>query len=262
MTGNSFKWDPERYQECSSQQFNLGIMAIDRLAPIGRERILEIGSGNGLVTIELARTVPNGSVVGIEISEEMYRKAIINIDVHAISNIQLRNMNALEIDFTEEFDAVFSNSAIHWIEDQRRIYEIIFKSLHPGGRIMIQTGMKERNRLVDTVIALYQSGRYQAHLSKVRLPWKYLTPEEIEEVLSDVGFRKISVESVPFTHKFDDEKQLAGYFESAALVPFLSAFPEDQKDGFKEFFLKSFLKLNNGGTDLSMTRLFISAFRP
>ena len=262
MNGTAYLWEPDRYQDFSTPQFRLGGMAVERLAPAAHERILEIGSGNGLVTIELARKIPRGSIVGIEISKEMYLKALKNVEEHSLTNIDLRNMDALDIRFAGEFDAVFSNSAIHWIEDQRRIYELIFESLKPGGRIMIQTGMKELNRLTDAFIAMYRSGKYQSFMSGVRIPWKFLTPDETEQLLSGIGFERISVEAVPYRHRFDSAEQLSGYLESAALVPFLSILPDDQKAGFKEFVLATYLSLNQGSTDLSMMRLFISARRP
>jgi trans-aconitate 2-methyltransferase len=138
MDGNILQWNAELYQDSSSLQFQLGLLAIERLNPRDREQILDIGCGNGLLTIELAKRIPSGRVTGVEVSSEMITKAADNISRHGVSNVRFLNMNALDISFESEFDAVFSNSAIHWIHDQETIYGLIFKSLAGSGRIMIQ----------------------------------------------------------------------------------------------------------------------------
>ena len=62
MNEQGFRWDAELYQNSSKWQFDLGMMAIERLAPIDGERILEIGCGNALTTIEIAKRIPNGFI--------------------------------------------------------------------------------------------------------------------------------------------------------------------------------------------------------
>ena len=68
MSEKNLKWDAELYKGSSAVQYKLGLMAIERLEPVDKEKILEIGSGNAMLTIEIARYIPNGSITAIEIS--------------------------------------------------------------------------------------------------------------------------------------------------------------------------------------------------
>jgi len=115
MDNATLKWDPAYYQNHSRVQYTLGQMVIERLDPQDGERILEIGCGNGLLTIELARKVPNCEMVSVEISQAMCAQARANFEAEGIANVTLLNMDALDIAFDAEFDAFYCNSAIHWI---------------------------------------------------------------------------------------------------------------------------------------------------
>lgn len=77
-----------------------------------------------------------------------------------------------------EYDMLFLNSAIHWIQDLDALYGKIYRSLKPGGRIMVQTGLKENNRLYETIYAMLQVKRYKPLYRSISWPWKFLTRED------------------------------------------------------------------------------------
>jgi len=142
MPNKSFKWDAKLYQESSSFQFNLGLIAIEKLNPKGNENILEIGCGNAKLTIELAKKIPSGKMTAIELSEDMVNQAEENLNKQQVKNVKIVNMDAININYENQFDAVFSNSAIHWIKNLKTMYNLIYKSLKKKSRILIQTGLK------------------------------------------------------------------------------------------------------------------------
>ena len=59
------QWNPNDYHQHSSQQQKWARDILDRLALAGHEQILDIGCGDGKITAEVARCVPNGFVVGL-----------------------------------------------------------------------------------------------------------------------------------------------------------------------------------------------------
>ena len=65
------KWNAKAYKEASHHQFKWGLELLDKLELKGNERVLDIGCGDGKLTIEIAKRVPDGYVVGIDNSEEM-----------------------------------------------------------------------------------------------------------------------------------------------------------------------------------------------
>jgi trans-aconitate 2-methyltransferase len=72
------KWNPREYNCYSSHQKQWGMELVAKLSLHGNERLLDLGCGDGKVTSEIARRLPQGSVTGLDISREMVDFAIEN----------------------------------------------------------------------------------------------------------------------------------------------------------------------------------------
>ena len=157
-----------------------------------------------------------------------------------------------------EFNAVFSNSAIHWIKKQEMIYELIYNSLKDNGRIQIQTGLKKINPYSQALINV--GIEYREYLKNFKPPWRFLTKQETEKILRELNFKNISVEIYPYIAKFDTIAGIGNYFKAAGFVPFSEHLPKHLHNEFIEKFKKEILKINQPNPlELKMDRLFISA---
>ncbi len=262
MTEKNFKWDAELYQKSSSYQYALGIMAIERLKPSDNEHILEIGCGNAMISIEIAKKIPNGKITAIDLSKEQCEQARINISNNNIKNIDIININALEITYENQFDAVFSNSAIHWIKNFELMYELIYNSLKNDGRMMIQTGLNENNVLFQVIADLIRIRDFREYLAKFSMPWRFLSVKQTEKILEDNNFKNILVEPYKFEMNFKSEEEVINYCKAAALVPFLSLIPEEIEGNFMEIFKEIYFKINQSNPlVITMSRIFINGIK-
>ena len=66
-------WNPKDYHKNSSEQQKWGLELLNKIAFSGNERVLDIGCGDGKLTMEIANRVRHGSVLGIDKSEDMIR---------------------------------------------------------------------------------------------------------------------------------------------------------------------------------------------
>ena len=101
--------------------------------------VLDIGSGSGTDLINAARKVgPRGSVIGIDLTDEMIRKGTANLEAAGITNgsVQKSNAEALPIG-DAAVDVVTSNGVINLVPDKKKSFTEIFRVLKPGGRIQI-----------------------------------------------------------------------------------------------------------------------------
>ncbi len=128
-------WDAQRYEENHSYVWRFGTSVLDSLAPRSGERILDVGCGTGQLTAEIAKS--GAYVVGVDRSEEMLRKARENYPTLAFV---LGDATAMR--FSEPFDAVFSNAALHWIKNAQAAVASIAQALRPGGRFVAELGGK------------------------------------------------------------------------------------------------------------------------
>ena len=79
-------------------------------APMGPCRILDIGTGTGLVALMMAQRFPESQVVGIDIDRDATIQAMENVDASPYSErITIINEDATKIDDKEVFDAIVCN---------------------------------------------------------------------------------------------------------------------------------------------------------
>jgi SAM-dependent methyltransferase len=111
--------------------------ALGRLAE--GERVLDLGSGAGTDSLIAAQMVgPEGSVTGIDMTQEMLAKARAAAVAMGVSNVEFVEAEAEHLPFEDaSFDVVISNGVIDLIPDKDAVFSEIFRVLAPGGRIQI-----------------------------------------------------------------------------------------------------------------------------
>ena len=124
-------WNAADYARVGRFVADLGEAALDLLDPKMGERILDIGCGDGALT---HKVVERGvDVIGVDNSPELVAAArAIGLDVI--------EMDAADMAFDAEFDAAFSNAALHWMLDKERVAEATFRALKHGGRYAGEMG--------------------------------------------------------------------------------------------------------------------------
>ncbi len=124
-------WDPERYARNARFVSDLGMPVVHLLAPRPGERILDLGCGDGVLAAKL--TAMGCEVVGVDASE-MQVAAARKLGVDA------RVMAGEALPFREEFDAVFSNAALHWMLRPDEVIAGVWRALRRGGRFVAEMG--------------------------------------------------------------------------------------------------------------------------
>ena len=124
------RWDAACYVRNAVFVPTLGAQVIELLAPQPGERILDLGCGDGRLTEEIARR--GAYVVGVDSSAEM-------IAVARSHNLEVRCIAGEQLGYKQEFDAVFSNAALHWMS-LPDVVQGVFRALKPGGRFVGELG--------------------------------------------------------------------------------------------------------------------------
>ncbi|HVG81375.1 MAG TPA: class I SAM-dependent methyltransferase, partial [Methylomirabilota bacterium] len=125
------RWDPQTYAANARFVAELGQPVVELLAPTPGERILDLGCGDGALTEKLAAL--GCVVVGVDASPEQIAAA-------RARGLDARVMDGQSLDFESEFDAVFSNAALHWMKEPGRVIAGVARALKPGGRFVGEFG--------------------------------------------------------------------------------------------------------------------------
>lgn len=243
-------WDPARYATNAAFVPELGLPVVELLAPEDGERILDLGCGNGVLTEKLVAM--GCRVVGVDASSEQIEAAKQRgLDVHVADGHRLG--------FRGEFDAVFSNAALHWMQQPDAVIAGVCRALKPGGRFVAECGGKGNiDRIVWALFAaLARRGIDGWELS----PWYYPDADEYRGKLEAFGFRVTECRLFPRPTPLPGD--LVPWLETFA-GNFLAALPASDRPVFMaevQDACAPFLKNENGQWNADYVRLRFRAVK-
>ena len=179
------QWDADAYARVGGFVPALGQAALDLLDPQPGEHILDVGCGDGTLTLKIKER--GADVVGIDNNLSM-------IGAARAKGLDARLMDAAELKFAEAFDAAFSNATLHWVLDKERAARAIWFALKNGGRFAGEMGgdgnLRKLREALDDVLVLrgYGPPTYAAN-------W-YPSVEEFVALYEHVGFKDVDARLV------------------------------------------------------------------
>jgi len=180
------RWNAADYIRNAAFVPALGAPLLALLDPQPGEHILDLGCGDGILTAKIAEA--GATVVGVDASEDMIRAARDRgLDAH------VGNGEALA--FGPEFDAAFSNAALHWMLDGKAVAAGVFRALKPGARFVGEMGGQGN-------VAILRAG-IRAELERrgypvpANDPQFYPSPEEFTAIYAAAGFVDIDAKLIP-----------------------------------------------------------------
>lgn len=190
--------DAKTYHLNSQLQWNEAVELLGKCALKGNERVLDIGCGDGKITALIAKLLPQGSVVGVDISPQMIAFARENFPAETYTNLLFIEQNATELPFHEEFDLVFASHSLHWILDLQTALSCISESLKPGGMLMALLPAKLQENGSHSAWHVMQSEKWASYFptNLYKSKWaSYPSVEECSAMLLSVGLEPIYVET-------------------------------------------------------------------
>ncbi len=208
-------WDADIY--CRHADFvpALGRPVLDLLGPRAGERILDLGCGDGTLSVEIAAA--GVTVVGVDSAPSMVERARSRgIDAHVADGQRLG--------FESEFDAVFSNAALHWMRDADAVLAGVARALKPGGRFVGEFG--GHGNVAAVKVALSAVLQRRGIDPRAHLVWYFPTAEAYRERLEAHGFAVSTTELIPRPTPLPTD--MSGWLDTFA-GPLLSALPEAER---------------------------------
>jgi trans-aconitate methyltransferase len=179
-------WSAERYAETAHFVPALGAPVLELLAPLPGERILDLGCGDGVLTEKIAAA--GATVVAVDAGPDMIAAA-------RARGIDARVMDGHKLVFAGEFDAVFSNAALHWMRDQEAVLAGVRRALRPRGRFVAEMG--GHNNTAAIIVALSAVlGRRGLDAHRLS-PWYFPSADAYRRKLEDAGFTVEEIAIIP-----------------------------------------------------------------
>lgn len=245
------RWSPELYDTKAKFVGDLAGEAVDMLDIKPGERILDLGCGDGYLSLKLAEK--GADIVGVDFSPELVTTA-------KSRGIDARHYNGEELDFDNEFDSAFSNAAMHWMKRADTVADGIYRALKKGGRFVGEFAGKRNAEIIRN--AVHESLDTMAIDSKRIDPWYLPDETEYRKVLEQAGF---SVEEVTlFDRPVVIDYHVSDWIRTFG-SPYLALLTEEQKvELLSEVSekIKPFLFGANDKWTIDYTRIRFLAFKP
>jgi trans-aconitate methyltransferase len=178
------RWTSDTYRANAAYVPALGEAVFQLLDPRAGERILDVGCGEGSLTTRIVAA--GATVVGVDASEEMVAAA-------RARGLDARMIDAEQLPFEREFDAVFSNAALHWVRDHDAMLTGVHRALKPGGRFVAEFGGHGNIAAIQVAIRSVLAHRgWETNIHRY-----YATPAEYSARLETHGFSVNHIELMP-----------------------------------------------------------------
>lgn len=214
-------WNAARYDSNARFVSDLGQGVLDWLAPGAGERILDLGCGDGALTEKLVAA--GAEVVGVDGSADMVAAA-------RARGIEARVADGHALDLSPDFDAVFSNAALHWMTDPDAVIAGVSRALKPGGRFVGEFGGHGNVAAIRTALSAVieaEAGQKDAPASI----WYFPTPAEYQARLEAAGFAVQRIALIPRPTPIPSD--MAGWLETLA-APVLAGLPEARRGAVRD----------------------------
>ncbi|MBO9604888.1 MAG: methyltransferase domain-containing protein [Paenibacillaceae bacterium] len=174
-------WNPGHYDTNFAFVSQLGQNTFDRLQPAKGERILDLGCGTGDLTARIA--AEGAETVGYDASPDMIAEAR-----RKFPHLAFEVADGHTFRGRGDFDAVFSNAALHWMTRPEAVVRNVADALRSGGRFVAEFGGKGNvGSIVSAILQVFPD-------AKERFPWYFPSIGEYAQLLERNGFRVLTAE--------------------------------------------------------------------
>ena len=204
----------------------------------GTEAVLDVGCGDGKITAKMAHALPQGRVVGIDISPSMIRTALESFG--KVGNLHFQVGNAAKLGFQNEFDLVTSFTVMMWVLEQEEALRGFAKALKPNGKLWIQMPTGLPAAMQEALGKVLARERWKSYFVGFQPPWRFYGPEEYRALLEKTHFIPTRITVIPKHERFPSRAQFQGFL--GQWFPYLRPVPPDQKEAFLTELLDEYLK--------------------
>lgn len=235
----TYEFDGEKYKAASLHQKEWGQNLISKASLQGNEMILDLGCGDGSLTKQLSLLVPDGKVLGIDASMGMINTA----KKICRANLDFIQMDINNLHFSNEFDLIFSNAALHWVKDHNRLLRNSYAALKKDGIILWDFGGNGNcSNFLEVVRKKMIEDKYIDFFRDFEMPWFMPSKNQYKDLISNIGYSDFTITEVNRDRYFPTSDEMIKWIDQPCIVPFLECLPDILKSTFRKEVVEEMLE--------------------
>jgi trans-aconitate 2-methyltransferase len=257
-------WNPAQYLQYEDARLRPALELAARVPLASPATIADLGCGAGNVARRLAQRWPGAAIVGFDSDEAMLAKA----REHAGERLRFERADLAQWRAASPFDLVYSNAALHWLDDHAVLFPRLAAGVAPGGALAVQmpyNATAPSHALLNEVAA---SARWRDRLARFVRPRPVASPQEYFDWLAP-HVRAVDAWTTEYLQhlprRTDGEHPVLAWMRGTTLLPFTAALDAAAQSEFAaelaQHFARAYPPRGDGSVLYPFRRLFLVAIR-
>lgn len=252
-------WDPAQYLKFAGPRLRPALDLLQRIDLDSPATIYDLGAGAGNVTRLIATRWPQARIVGVDGSAEMLAKAAAESPGIEWRQVDLANWRP-----DRPADLIYSNAALHWLDDHDRLFPAVFAGLAPKGILAVQIprnfGAPSHTSITETA----RNGPWRARLEPLLRPSPVAEPDFYYDLLAPLA-ASLDIWETEYLQVLEGENPVKEWTKGTWLSPLLAALEEPERGRFEAAYAErvaaAYPPRSDGKTLFPFRRMFLIAAR-
>lgn len=262
--GGAPGWDPGQYLKFGGPRARPAADLLARVPVSAPRHIVDLGCGAGNITAILASRWPEAAIVGVDADP-----AMLDCARTAAPGTELAHSGIADWTPGTPPDLIWSNAALHWLDDHEALFPRLMAALAPGGALAVQMprnfGAPSHRAIVEAADAGPWRDRLAPAVARYRAPGPVAEPGDYLAMLAPAA-REVDIWETTYLHVLRGDDPVLDWIAGSALRPVLAPLTEEAERA--AFLADLGMRLRaayppgaDGRTPFPFRRLFIVAIR-
>ena len=259
------RWDPGQYHRFADHRLRPALELLARVPMTDASLVYDLGCGSGKATRIIAERFSGARVAGIDVSNEMLAKA-----AERPSRVEWVQADIAEWEPERAPELIYSNAALHWVDDHAALFPRLFRFLAPGGCLAAQMPLSYsmpshvlmRETLADGGFNGSRLGD-EALAAAVARKWVLDAGEYYDLLAPDA--KSVDVWETEYVQRLEGEDPVLEWVRATGLRPILNGLHGAERERFVEVYRerlrRAYPQHADGHTLYPFRRLFMVATR-
>jgi trans-aconitate 2-methyltransferase len=217
-------WNPNQYHRFQRERQQPFFDLLELVRPHPAMRVVDLGCGTGELTRILHERLEASSTLGIDSSDAMLQQAA----QHAGGSLRFARGEVKDFDATAQYDLVFSNAALHWLDDHPALFRRLRAALAERGQLAVQMPANFDHPSHTVAEAVAGEEPFRAALGDYRRGATPVAPPEVYSALLDeLGFSAQHVRLQVYPHRLASSEDVVEWVKGSLLTAYQSRLPAD-----------------------------------